>query len=142
VKKFQFNLENVLQLRKFNEEECKLALGLAISMLNEIENKIKETAVKHHHASCELFKDPSKMMIWTNYITRLEQEKEKLMEEATKAEIVVEEKRVIYMEAFKEYDVLEKQKEKKKKEYKKEAEKAESAEVDELFAGRLKNNYR
>ena len=142
MKKFQFNLENVLQLRKFNEEECKLALGIAISMLNEIENKIKETAVKHHYASCELFKDPSKMMIWTNYITRLEQEKEKLMEEAAKAEIVVEEKRVIYMEAFKEYDVLEKQKEKKKKEYKKEAEKTESAEVDELFAGRLKNNYR
>jgi len=141
VKKFQFNLENVLLLRKFNEEECKLALGLAISMLNEIENKIKETAVKHHHASSELFKDPSKVMIWTNYITRLEQEKEKLMEEAAKAEIVVEEKRVLYMEAFKEYDVLEKQKEKKKKEYKKEAEKTESAEVDELFANRIKNNY-
>jgi len=142
MKKFQYNLENVLLLKKFNEEECKMALGLAISMLNEIENKIKETAVKRHYASSELIKDPSKMTIWNNYIIRLEHEKEKLLEEAAKAEIVVDEKRAIYMEAFREHKVIEKHKEKKKKEYKKEAEKIEGDQVDETYANRLKNNYR
>jgi len=136
MKKFSFSLENVLQLKKFNEEECRMALGLAVSMLNEIENKIKETAVKHLHAASERLKDSSTMMIWSNYITRLEQETERLMEQAAQAEIVVEEKRTEYMEAFKELKAMEKLKEKKEKEYKKEMDTMESAEVDELFAMR------
>jgi len=136
MKKFNFNLENVLQLKKFNEEECRMALGLAISMLNEIENKIRETAVKHHHAMAERLKDPLSMMVWSNYITRLEQETERLMEQAAKAEIVVDEKRALYMEAFKELKAMEKLKEKKEIEYKKEMNEIESAEVDELFAMR------
>ena len=136
MKKFSFNLENVLQLKKFNEEECRMALGLAISILNEIENKIKETALKHHHAASELFKDPAQMLVLTNYITRLEQETEKLLEQAAQAEIVVEEKRTLYMEAFKEFKVMEKLKEKKKKEYIKEMADKESNEVDEMYANR------
>jgi len=136
MKKFSFNLENVLQLKKFNEEECKMALGLAISILNEIENKIKETAIRHHHATSEMLKNPSQMLIWNNYIIRLDQEKEKLIEEAVQAEIVVEEKRSLYMEAFKELRAMEKLKEKREKEYKKEMSIKESAEIDELFANR------
>jgi len=136
MKKFNFSLENVLKLKKFNEEECKMALGLAISELNVIENNIKETAVKHHHALAERLKDPSSMMVWSNYITRLEQETDRLMEQAAQAEIVVEEKRALYMEAFKELRAMEKLREKKEKEYKKEMNDQESAEVDELFAMR------
>lgn len=136
MKKFNFTLEKVLQLRQFNEEECKMALGLAISVLNGIENKIKETAQKHHHAASERFRDPSQMIMWNNYIFRLEQEKEMLMEKAVQAEIEVEEKRSIYMEAFKELKALEKLKEKNEKEYRKEMNYKESAEVDELFASR------
>jgi len=136
MKKFKYSLENVLQIKKLTEEECRMALGIAISRLNEIENKIKETAVKHHHAASELLKDPSKMIIWNNFITRLEQETEKLLEQAAQAEIVVEEKRSLYMEAFKDFKALEKLKEKKAKEYKKEADKYESDEVDEIYAMR------
>ena len=136
MKKFKYSLENVLQLKKFREEECRMELGIAISELNSIENKIKETAVKHHHAASERLKDPSKMIIWSNFITRLEQETEKLLEQAAQAEIIVEEKRTLYMEAFKDFKALEKLKEKKAKEYKKEAEKFESAEVDEIYAMR------
>jgi len=139
MKKFRFSLENVLKLKKFSEEECKMALGLAISMLNEIENEIKAIARKHHHASSELLKDPSQMMLWNNYKVRLETETERLMEEAAKAEIVVEEKRALYMEAFKELKAMEKMKEKKEKEYYKEMDEKESAEVDEIFAGRQMN---
>jgi len=141
MKQFKFSLENVLQIKKFKEEECKIALGLAVSILNEIENKIKETALKRHHAVQEMLKIPSQMIIWNNYIIRLETEKEKLLEEAAKAEIIVEEKRALYMEAFKELKAMEKLKEKKEKEYKKEAEKKESEEIDEIFASRRYNRF-
>ena len=136
MKKFNFSLEKVLQLRKFSEEENKMALGLAISVLNEVENKIKETAFKHHHAASERFRDPTQMIMWNNYIIRLEQEKEALLEKAVQAEIIVEEKRSLYMEAFKELKAIEKLKEKKEKKYRKEMSEKESAEVDELFASR------
>jgi len=136
MKKFKFNLENVLQIKKYNEEECKLALGMAIGLLNEIENKIKQIAIKRHRAEVEKLKDPIQMTNWNNYIVRLEHETEKLMEEAARAEIVVEEKRTLYMEAFKELRAMEKIKEKREKEYKKEMNEKESAEIDELFAAR------
>ena len=140
MRKFKFNLEKILELKRFNEEECKMALGLAISMLNEIENKIKETAIRRHNAAAERFNDPSQMFMWNNYIERLEQEAEKFMEQAAQAQIVVEEKRSLYMEAFKELTVLEKLKEKKAKEYYKEMDKKESEQVDELFAARRMRN--
>ena len=136
MKRFKYGLENVLQLKKFNEEECRMALGIAISELNLIENKIKETAVRHHQASSERLNNPARMMIWSNFITRLEYEAEQLAEQAAQAEIVVEEKRAVYMEAFKDLKALEKLKENKAKEYKKEMEAKESAEIDEIFARR------
>jgi len=57
MKRFSFNLQKVLKLRKFKEEEAKIALGQAISSLTIIENKIKDNAVKHHQASTERFTD-------------------------------------------------------------------------------------
>ena len=136
MKRFSFNLQKVLQLRKFKEDECKLALGQAISVLNEIENKIKETAVKRHHAASERFADPGQIAAWDNYIVRLEQEAQRLTEQAAQAEIVVEEKRALYLEASKDLKAIEKLKEKREKEYRKEMFDYEMAEMDNLTAAR------
>lgn len=136
MKRFSFNLQKVLQLRKFKEDECKLALGQAISILNEIENKIKETAVKRHHAASERFADPGQIAAWDNYIVRLEQEAQRLTEQAAQAEIVVEEKRALYLEASKDLKAIEKLKEKREKEYRKEMFDYEMAEMDNLTAAR------
>jgi len=139
VKKFTFSLQKVLQLRKFREEECKIALGQAISILNEIENKIKDTAVKRHHAATERFADAMQMTAWDNYIVRLEQEAQRLTEQAAQAELVVEEKRALYLEASKDLKAMEKLKEKREKEYRKEVADYEMAEMDDLTAARFSN---
>ncbi|MCL2410300.1 MAG: flagellar export protein FliJ [Treponema sp.] len=136
MKKFNFNLEKILELKRFSEEEAKMALGLAIGVLTQIENKIKETALKQHNAASERFKNPAQMLMWNNYIERLQQETEKLMEEAAQAELVVEEKRNLYTEAFRDLKAMEKLKEKKETEYKKIMETKESLELDEIFAAR------
>ena len=102
MKKFSFGLQKVLQLRKFREEEAKIALGQAISFLNSIENQIRETAIKRHHAANERFADTGQMEAWDNYIIRLEQDAQKLTEQAAQAELVVEEKRALYMEVSRE----------------------------------------
>ncbi|MCL2800729.1 MAG: flagellar export protein FliJ [Treponema sp.] len=136
MKKFSFKLEKVLKLKTFREEECKIELGQAISALNLIENEIKKTAVKRHKAASERFKDPLEMPSWDNYILRLENEAEKLAEKAAKAEIVVDEKRDLYNEAYKEKKAIEILKEKRKEEYRKELMNYDMNEIDELTATR------
>jgi flagellar FliJ protein len=140
MKRFRFGLEKVMQLRKFREEECKLALGQAVSILNKIENQIKETAVKRHNAALRRFADIGETNAWENYIIRLDQEAQKLTEKAAQAEIVVEEKRALYLEAQKELKVIEKLKEKKQKEYRKEMFDYEMNEIDNLTAARYAVN--
>ena len=137
MKKFSYNLQKVLQLRKFREDECKIALGQAISILNEIENKIKETAFRHHNAALHRFTTPVQISVWDNYIIRLEQEARKLEEQAAQAELVVEEKRAEYLEASKDLKAMEKHKEKKQKEYRNEMFNSQMLETDDLTAARL-----
>jgi len=137
MKRFKFNLEKVLQLRQFKEEECKLALGQAISALNKIENDIKETALKRYNANAQRFNDTMEMLSWENYIVRLDLETEQLTEKAAQAQIVVEQKRAIYMEALRDLKAIEKLKEKQKQEYRKEVLYDEMNQVDELTTSRM-----
>ena len=138
MKRFSFRLEKVMQLRKFKEDECKLALGQAISILNKIENDIKMTAVKRHNATEQRFNAGQDISSWDNYILRLEQEVEKLAEQAAQAELVVEEKRALYIEAQKDLKAIEKLKEKRKKEYRKEMMDLQMTEIDDMTAARYK----
>ena len=137
MKRFKFNLEKVLDIRKIKEEECRIALGFAISALNNIENKIKETAVKHHNAAKERFGNPNDIASWDIYILRLEQEAVKLTEQAAHAQIIVDQKRGLYLEASKDLKAIEKLKEKKKTEYRKTMLNAQMNEVDDITSARL-----
>jgi flagellar FliJ protein len=138
VKRFKFNLEKILQLRKFREEECKIALGQAVAALNKIEDEIKGTAVKRHNAVSNRFADVGEMVSWENYILWLDSRAQQLMEEAAQAELVVEEKRAAYLEASKDLKALEKLKEKQQKEYRKETMVLQMAEVDDITAARYR----
>jgi flagellar FliJ protein len=138
VKRFKFNLEKVLELRQYGEQEAKNELGRAIGILTGIENKIKQNAVTRGQAARQRFEGinapggASSMTAWDSYILRLEQETERLMEEAAQAELVVEEKRSLYLEASRELKVMEKLKEKREAEYRKEMFAAETKELDDL----------
>jgi len=136
MKKFGFSLQKVLQLRKFREEECKIELGQAVSNLNMIENDIKKTAVKRQDAASRRFNAAQEIGAWENYIIRLDQEAARLMEKAAQAEIIVEEKRALYLEAAKDLKTLEKLKEKREKEHRKETLDYQMAEIDDLTASR------
>jgi len=136
MKRFTFKLEKVMQWRKFKEEECKIELGKAVSNLNMIENDIKITAVKRQSAASQRFNATNDIGAWNNYILRLDQETERLMEKAAQAEIIVEEKRALYLEASKDLKALEKLKEKQEKEHRKEMLDYQMAEIDDLTASR------
>jgi len=136
MRRFKFSLEKVLKLRQFKEDECKLSLGQAISALNKIENDIKQTALKRHTASSQRFQNPGEIAMWNVYILRLEQETERLLKQAVQAQIVVEEKRALYLEAQKELKVMENLKDKRHKEYRKEMLNSEMNEVDDITSAK------
>jgi flagellar FliJ protein len=136
MKRFKFNLEKIMRLRQFKEEECRLALGQAVSFLNKIENDIKETALKRHAAASLRFSNVAETASWEVYILRLDQQADRLTEQAAKAQIVVEEKRALYLEAQKDLKAMEKLKEKQHKEYRKEMLNYEMNEVDDLTSSR------
>jgi flagellar FliJ protein len=145
VKRFKFGLEKVLKLRQYNEHEARVELGRAIGILAGIENEIKRNAVVHGEAIRERFTGINasngsdsrgsgginSMLAWDAYIHRLERETERLMEEAAQAEIVVEEKRRLYVEASHELKVMENLKERREKEHRKEMFAAETKELDD-----------
>jgi flagellar FliJ protein len=145
MKRFNFGLEKVLKLRQYHEQEAKNELGKAIGILTGIENAIKQNAQIYSQAIKERFvgintgnvEDLSdgaiSMQTWDNYINRLEYEAQRLMEEAAKAEIVVEEKRRLYLEASRELKVMENLKDKREKEYRKEVFAAETRELDDSW---------
>ena len=141
MKKFRFNLEKILQLRKFREDECKIALGQAISILNKIENEIKQTAVRRHAAASQRFINYAEIITWELYIKRLDYQAQKLTEQAAQAEIVVEEKRALYLEASKELKIMEKLKEKQQKTHRKEMFDSQMEELDEITSARTFQNY-
>jgi flagellar FliJ protein len=136
MKRYQFALQKVLQLRKYQEDEAKIALGQSIGVLATIENNIKETSIKRHHAASERFADTAQMAGWDNYITRLDQQALKLAEDAARAELVVEEKRGLYLEASIKRKAIDKLKEKREKEYRKEMFDSQASEMDYLTAAR------
>jgi flagellar FliJ protein len=142
VKRFKFGLEKVLELRQYREQEAKNELGKAIGILTAIENEITLNASKHADATRERFNSINTLgedsrnniiMQWDNYILRLDREAEFLAERAEQAELVVEEKRNLYLEAPRELKVIEKLKEKRQKEYRKEMFAAETKELDDIF---------
>jgi len=138
MKRFNFSLQKILELRKYREEESKIELGRAIGVLSEIENRIKTTASSRSRAAVQRFADAgngAEIAAWEHYIIRLDQEAERLAKEAARAELVVEEKRELYLEASRELKAMQKLKEKREKEHRKEMFAAETAELD-LIPGR------
>ncbi|MDR2476850.1 MAG: flagellar export protein FliJ [Treponema sp.] len=136
MKRFHFKLQKILELRKHREDEAKIELGRAIGILTEIENQIKQNAVKHQHAAAKRFADAgdaAAIISWDRYILRLEQEADRLLQKAAQAELVVEEKRSRYLEASRELKVMEKLKEKRGLEYRQEFFAAETAGLDDLW---------
>ena len=134
MKKFKFSLEKVLSLREFEENQAQIELAKAISVVTELNNKLNFIAnerVKHNDARSNST-DLSYLMSIENYIEGLDYQKEILLEELAQAELILEEKRQIMIEAMKKRKALEKLKEKQLQEYKKEILKEEEKVLDEI----------
>ena len=139
MKKFKFSLEKVLSLREFEQNQAQIELGKAQSVVNDLNNQIKFIALEivKSNESRSNSTDLNFLLSIENYVNGLNYKKEILLEELAKAQLVLEEKRAIVVEAIKKRKSLEKLKEKQLEEYKKQYNLEEEKVLDEISTSKF-----
>ena len=138
MKKFDFSLQKVLNLREFEEDQAKNELGKAIAEAERIQAELEYVALKRveNNKARAQTEDMNEMMAIERFIVRLDLRKEELLEVLAKAELVIEQKRQAFAEAMKNRKVVTKLKEKKQAEYKADVLKAEEAAIDDITSAK------
>jgi flagellar FliJ protein len=122
MKSFKFNLEKVLLLRSWAENEAKIELGQALGALSGIETKLDAAAAAQTEASKTRFapeNSGAEIRLYDNYMQRLDIEKAQLVDEALKAQALAEDARAIWLEKRADLKAMENLKERRHAEYKK-----------------------
>ena len=139
MKRFDFSLQKVLDLREFEKKQAEAELGRAVGEETRIENSLKNVAESREATvrAADNMRNLSDLYNANRYFALLDQQKEQLLEELTQAKLVTEEKREAMREAMKKQKVLEKLKEKRLASWKKEALKEEEIVVDDITTGKF-----
>lgn len=135
MKKFEFPLDKVLSVRKYKNDEAEIELGKAVSRLEVLEGELNNIAVLYSEIPLKYsgLSDINDLSQLENYTLFLNTKKEDLLKQITAAKLVVEEKRKLYIEAHKEFKVLENLKEKAMNEYKKNVTREQDNVLDDII---------
>jgi flagellar FliJ protein len=120
MKRFRFELEQILELRAWREREAEIELGRAVGVLTAVEQKIQSVAASRSNAASCRFASGNgseEILRYDLYIRRLDAERDRLLKEAAEAELKVETSRQAFLEASRERKVFDKLKEKRRREY-------------------------
>ena len=119
MKKYSFELEDILEYKKFDQEQAEQEFAKALSVENEIQQKIEYIA-QQYLITKEKFKntkDFNLIISQNQYFNLLDFQKEELLKELAQAKIITEQKKEILQEKMKATSALEKLKERDKGEY-------------------------
>ena len=139
MKKFQFTLQKLLDIRAFREKEAETNLGRAVAAREAIVLRLAEIAqeeVKTRRSLWSSLQTPGELSLHENYLTRLHTEREKKEKALLEAELVVEEMRKIYIKAHQERLIVSKLRERKEAEWKAEGLKQQDAVLDDIVNAR------
>lgn len=138
MKKFEFPLEQILKYREYVQRQAELDLGRAMAKEREIQVKLDEVASQHVSTTNYIrgVTDFKEITSANNFFLLLEQQKEYLLNELTKAKLVSEQKRKVLREAMQKTESLHKMRKQKFDEYR-EAENNEAFDIaDEMTNAR------
>lgn len=138
MKRFEFSLQKVLDLREFEEDQAKLDLAAAIAVADKIKLELEQIAREMVAAgNVRITGDIPAMQANEAYKVRLKLRKGELLEELAKAELVIEEKRKVFAEKMKNRKVITKLREKAEKEYRAEVLKEEEKALDDITGAKF-----
>ena len=114
MKKFKFELEDLLKLRRFQQEEAEIELGKAVAEENRIQNQLDQLAEQYALAKKNTagVTDFSMIAASQHFFIFIKQQQEKLFSDMAKAKLVTEKKRDVFRQALQKTESLSKLKEK------------------------------
>lgn len=134
MSKFKFELQNVLEIRNFEQQQAESELAKCIAVETEINKNLEVIAMQ-----CAALKqqmkgslDFSDMMSQSQYSKLLDYQKDQLLNQLAQAKIETEEKRKILTECMKKTSALEKMKELQYEDFKLETKRKENRRIEEL----------
>ena len=142
MKKFQFELEEILNIRKFEQQQAEIELGKALASENEIQSKLNALAMQQVSVQKQMSGSTDFYDI-TNanqFYAFVRNQSECLLNELAKAKLISDEKRRILKEAMQKVDSLEKLKEQQLEEYKAALIHEEDNELDDIVTSRFNPN--
>lgn len=142
MKKFNFSLEKVQNLKEFKKKQAEMELGKAVQEEAKIQNTLDMIARKKVDTirAADEMKDIGSLYSVQHYFSLLEERKEIAVEELTRAKVVTDEKRAAMERAMREVKAIENFKEMKKAEWKKEQQKEEENAIDEIVTSKYNRN--
>ena len=134
MKKFKFELEQVLEIREFERQQAEGELSKCIAVENEINENLAIIANQYDalKKSTKGSLDFSEMMGQSQYANLLDYQKEQLLLQLAQAKLETEEKRKVLTECMKKTSALEKMKELQYEDYKIELNQKENRRIEEL----------
>lgn len=134
MKKFKFELEQVLEIRTFEQQQAEGELAKCIAVENEINENLAIIANQYDalKKSTKGSLDFSEMMGQSQYANLLDYQKEQLLLQLAQAKLETEEKRKVLTECMKKTSALEKMKELQYEDYKLELNQKENRRIEEL----------
>lgn len=138
MKKFNFSLEKVQNLKEFKKKQAELELGKAVQEETKIQNTLDMIAQKKVDTirAADEMKDISALYSVQHYFSLLDERKETALENLARAKAVTDEKRAAMERAMREVKAIDNFKEMKKSEWKKECQKEEENAIDEIVTSK------
>lgn len=138
MKKFVFELEQLLNLRKYEQDQAQIELGKAVQVEQQIQDGL-DTLAQQYVATKKLTSgqtDFAAIAKTQQFYQFIKQQQEKLMNDMAKAKIVTEEKRGLFNAAMQKHESLKKLKEKQYELFKAQVKKEEAKALDDIVTAK------
>lgn len=134
MKRFSFRLEKLLKYREFREREAEINLGKTNAARDAIQLELDDIARKRVRSAADRRQGLSvpDLLAIEYYITRLDNDRDTLLERLVMANLEVEKAREKYIHATRDRRVLSKLREKKSDEWRKYVSEEEAAVLDDI----------
>ena len=140
MKKFEYSLQKVFDLRNFELHQAEVELGKVNAEIAQVNAQLhtiaikRQTVIKETDASLDF----AMYMQTQSYFVLLDQKKEQCLENLARLELIAEEKRAVVRTAMQKVKVLEKLKEKKLELWREERLKQEELTMDDVVTAQFK----
>ncbi|MDY4985546.1 MAG: flagellar export protein FliJ [Treponema sp.] len=143
MKKFKFELAQVLEFRNFEKQQAEGELAKAIAVETQIKDQLQIIAAQYNDLKNKMkgslnFDD---VLAQNNYTKLLDYQKEELLKQLAEAKLVTEEKRKVLQKCMKKTTALEKMKEIQFEEYKAALSMEEKQQLENLASIRTFADY-